>query len=66
MVVQIKMFVLADQEGQVFCYLITVTKNNKYHKACSIVRKLHESEIRKRTSFPVSSYLLKFLSLTSP
>lgn len=46
MVVQIKMFILADQERKVFSYLITVTKNNKYHRACSIVRKLNRKGAR--------------------
>lgn len=41
MVVKIKMFILADQERQGFCYLITMTKTHKYHKAYSMVRKLN-------------------------
>lgn len=43
MAVQIKMFILADQERKVFFYLITMTKNNKYH---SIVRELNRKGAR--------------------
>jgi len=39
------MFILADQDRQ-FCYLITMTKNHKYHKACSVVRKLNRTGMR--------------------
>lgn len=39
-------FTLADQDRQEFCYLITMTKKHKYHKACSVVRKLNRKGTR--------------------
>lgn len=39
-------FILAGQDRQEFCYLITMTKKHKCHKACSVVRKLNRKGMR--------------------